>query len=224
MSAIIWVPEGGARRCPYNYTRQQIPCAHVATLQLTCIPVLRAITVKAISPMLRHRRCLVYLPDSGIYLGLSVTVLVNPEVPAQPIGRFSVFFGKKALLLCSSSFKCGWRRKTRAFLGRLNVWHPSQQPHNVVRIAVTYSCQDTPMHALLLNELVDGVQNKVCGTYVLHTLHGCTLYMGNVCIGCAFEVSTTRIQVSLYFQNFSHNWQQKSVTILNLFDYQCTCT
>ena len=39
MSVIIWVPKGGARGRPYNYTRQQIPCAHVVTLQLTCIPV-----------------------------------------------------------------------------------------------------------------------------------------------------------------------------------------
>ena len=39
----------------------------------------------------------------------------------------------------------------------------------------------------------------MCGTYVLHTSHGCTLYMGNVCIGGAFEVSTTGIQVSLFW-------------------------
>ena len=72
----------GARGRPYSYTRRQIPCAHVATLQLTCIPVLCAITAKAISPMSRHHRCLVYLPDSGFFLGLSVSVLANPEMPA----------------------------------------------------------------------------------------------------------------------------------------------
>ena len=33
--------------------------------------------------------------------------------------------------------------------------------------------------------------------YVPYTSHGCTLYMGNVCIGGAFEVSTTGIQVTL---------------------------
>ena len=72
----------GARGRPYNYTRQQIPCAHVAMLQSTCIPVLRAIIVKAISPMSWQRRCLVYLPDSGFFLSLSVSVLANPEMPA----------------------------------------------------------------------------------------------------------------------------------------------
>ena len=30
--------------------------------------------------------------------------------------------------------------KTREFMGRLNVWHPSQQPRNVVSNDVTYSC------------------------------------------------------------------------------------
>ena len=72
----------GARGRPYNYTRQQIPCSHVAMLQFTCIPLLRAIIAKAISPMFRHRWCLVYLPDSGFFLSLSVSVLANPEVPA----------------------------------------------------------------------------------------------------------------------------------------------
>ena len=87
--------------------------------------------------MTRHRQCLVYLPDGGLFLGLSVTVLANPEMPAEPIGRFSVFFG---VLLCSSALRGGWTRKTRAFLGRLNVGRPSQQPRNVVGNDVMYGC------------------------------------------------------------------------------------
>ena len=74
--------QGRARGHPYNYMRRQIPCAHVAMLQLTCIPVLRAIMAKAISPMSQHCRCLLYLPDSGFFLGLSISVLANPEMPA----------------------------------------------------------------------------------------------------------------------------------------------
>ena len=35
MGARGWSP-----RAPYNYTRRQITCAHVAMLQLTCIPVI----------------------------------------------------------------------------------------------------------------------------------------------------------------------------------------
>ena len=75
MSVIIWVPEGGVRGHPYNYMRWQIPCAHVAMLQLTCISELCAIIAKVISPMSQHRRCSVYLPDSGFFLhGLSISV------------------------------------------------------------------------------------------------------------------------------------------------------
>ena len=36
-SVIITAPEGVARRCPYNYTRQQITCTHATMFQLTCI-------------------------------------------------------------------------------------------------------------------------------------------------------------------------------------------
>ena len=59
---------------------------------------------------------------------------------------------------------------------------------------ITYCAREC---SCLIVELVDGVQNKVCGTYVQHTLHSCTLYVGNVCIGGDFEVSTTRKQILL---------------------------
>ena len=67
------------------------------------------------------------------------------------------------------------------------------------------------------------MNKKVCGTYVLHT---CTLYMGNVCIGGAFEVSTTGIQVLYEPRNLKARTRSYyffiACIIIILKNYYCT--
>ena len=48
----------------------------------------------------------------------------------------------------------------------------------------------------------------MCGTYVPHISHSCTLYMGNVWIGGAFEVSTTGIQALIKLYTSMLSWSE----------------
>ena len=76
----------------WDLSRRQIPYAHVATLQLTYISVLRAIIAKAISPMSQHRWCSVCLLDNDLFLGLSITSSVFGQSWNARIAHRSFFF------------------------------------------------------------------------------------------------------------------------------------
>ena len=95
-----------------------------------CISVLHAIIAKAISPMSRHRRCLVYLLDNDLFPRFEFRQSWN-----ACIGRFSVFFfSRKPLLLCSSSLDVAGHAKWERFWGgwTSGIYHSSHATWSVM--------------------------------------------------------------------------------------------